>query len=483
MFLSAAIGILVSDGKMQWDDLVTKYLPNFNPVGNDRIAKEATIRHALAHSIGLSRPQVLLLGPRGSVASEEYGFVDFLNHSPTENEEGQRFNSWWLYNNFTYGLVGLAVQEASGQRYSDFVRARILDPLGMNDTAVSQEEVDKISNQAHGYAKLENGDYSKIDTANFTTGHHTPILAAMGMRSSVRDMLKWSKAVLAAGKGDQYLPLHGEALHPENPLRHIDEAWSAEWVGLVDDDFNDDFAYGKGWYRGYLPTVGLGYMGVNHKTSEEDPEYNMKYILGRDSEKKFFVGHNGNMNGYASALYLFPETNSGVIALANGMNLGDAADFAAKIMLQALFDLQPHVDILELAKREAHLHKKMYNDIIDKWLAHRNIIQEEANLEDYVGNYEGYSTMLNIILRKETGHLALMLNSNLATMCDLELFNRDQFSFQPTTRDAWLSQGMIDWDEWFVGVLRFKRDNAGKIEGLSWEYEPSDTAWFKRIEP
>ena len=100
MFLSAAVGILVSEGKTSWDDPIRKHIPSFNPVGDPEIGGKATIRDALAHTTGLGRPQVLSLGPNGSVVTKQRSFIEFLNQTITEDEDGPRFPKHrWLYNN------------------------------------------------------------------------------------------------------------------------------------------------------------------------------------------------------------------------------------------------------------------------------------------------------------------------------------------------------------------------------------------------
>ncbi|KAH6988385.1 hypothetical protein EDB80DRAFT_588635, partial [Ilyonectria destructans] len=336
-------------------------------------------------------------------------------------------------------------------------------------------------NLAYGYAKLDSGVYTGIKMETITSEKHTPILAAMGIRSSVEDMLKWSKALFASSGGQSMTSAANEGWSGVIPLKLIDKIWSPEWDRPIDDGYENNVSICNGWYRGHLPTAGLGYLGLIHRTAGEDPEYNAKYILGQGSKRKLFVGHSGNMNGYSSALFLFPETNSGVVALTNGMNLGDAADFAARIMIQALFNLKPYVDIVSLARREAQLHRKMYDDILVQWLANRDVIRKEADRQEYVGEYQGHNINISVVLREETGHLAMLLNSKPETLRNLEFFNQDAYSFQPTTRDEWLSQGMFDWDDWFVGVLQFQRNKAGKISEIYWEYEPDDGARFDKL--
>ncbi|KIL89243.1 hypothetical protein FAVG1_07637 [Fusarium avenaceum] len=474
-FLSSAIGILVDEGKLSWDDLISKHIPGFKPVGDPRIGAEATIRSALSHTVGLSRPQIFLLGPNCSIVSKEDQYVEFLNHISTANDKtGQRFDAWWEYNNLPYGLITLIVQKVTGQRYSKFLKKRIIEPLGLENTVVSSAELGPSSNRAHGYAKLDTGEYRKLRSGDtYTRDDHSPLLGVIGLQSSIVDLLKFSAAMIEAYTSEKggLGSLHGST----NPLRQMLEIWGPQWTRPMQDGFKNELAYCMGWYSGYMPTAGLGYMGTNHEVRKKDQEaFNRKYILGRKLTPKFFVGHQGNANGYSSAMYLFPETKSAVVALTNGGNLGDAADFTAKIMIQALFDTKPYVDYLELAQEEAKLHRHWYKQLLVDWLAYSDVMRKEADLDDYVGNYIWSNVTVNIFKCEETGHLALTINGHQDSRCNLEFYAKDAYSFTPRTRDEWLYRGMMDWEHYFVGNLHFVRDAAGVVKKLNWKYEPDE---------
>ncbi|CAF3526023.1 unnamed protein product [Fusarium graminearum] len=481
-FLSTAIGILVDEGKLSFDDLISKHIPDFKPVGDPRIGSEATIRSALSHTVGLSRPQIFFLGPNCSIVSKEDDYVEFLNHISTENDKtGQRFDTWWEYNNLPYGLITLVVQKVTGQRYSEFLRKRIIEPLNLKNTVVSSAEFDSSSNRAHGYAKLDSGEYKKLKSGDtYTRDDHSPLLGAIGVQSSIVDLLNFSAAMMDAYISEK----DGSSSLKEstNPLRQMQEVWGPQWTRPTEDGFDNELAYCMGWYSGYMPTAGLGYMGTNHEVKKKDQKaFNRKYILGRESPRRFFIGHQGNANGYSSAMYLFPGTKSAVVALTNGGNLGDAADFAAKVMIQALFDAKPSIDYLELAQEEADLHRQWHMQLLVDWLAHSDVMQKEAELHEYVGNYLWSNVTVNIFICEEKNRLALTINGNQDSRCNLEFYAKDVYSFTPRTRDEWLYKGMMDWEHYFVGNVHFRRGPTGVVNGLNWQYEPDEKpAEFER---
>ncbi|PNS21558.1 hypothetical protein CAC42_917 [Sphaceloma murrayae] len=99
-FVTAALGILVDEGKPRWKDLVSKHLPDFNPSGDPRISQEADLIDLLRHSAGLSNPVVSQIEPQGAVQLHEEDFLELVNSAPTRDEDEQYFNREWVYSNY-----------------------------------------------------------------------------------------------------------------------------------------------------------------------------------------------------------------------------------------------------------------------------------------------------------------------------------------------------------------------------------------------
>jgi CubicO group peptidase (beta-lactamase class C family) len=500
MLLSSAVGIAVDDGKLGWDTAVSKYIPGFNPIGDPEIGKRANLIDCLRHSTGLGNPQILIQAPRGHIIGLEEDFVEFMNEAPTSNALGQRFNSWWLYNNYSYALAAIALQNVYQQRYHKFLQERILKPLGMFRTAVTTSDFIHDDNVAPPTARLEDGKVVILNSEEFTSGEHTPTLAAMGIRSSVTDMLKWAIAVLAAEKAEAKakeneigglpcppdVPEGGSsAQYPsENPLKNISITRQSQWTRPAPDKYRNESAYGLGWCRMVMPSSMLGWTGWNYMTRYDDEKTNQNYILGTSSRPKLVIQHNGLNNGSSCAFYTFPETHSAIIVFSNGIQDGDAADFTAHIIIQALFDLQPHVDLLPLVKTEAaKRHNKFYHDILSDWKKHRDTDQPEAALTEYEGKYEALATTLNIarIDTSDGRRLSITWNGVLDTRRRLDFYNKDTYSFLPLPQDEWLAESMFDWDYYTAGLLEFRRDQEGKVNDLSWKYDKWEhPAIFKR---
>lgn len=186
-----------------------------------------------------------------------------------------------------------------------------------------------------------------------------------------------------------------------------------------------------------------------------------------------------------SSLQIFPESECAIVALANCMDIGDAADFATKLFTQALFDMKPEVDIIDLAKKEAPLRRKWFDDKVIRWCDDRRTTTTEADRQDYVGIYSGHGTRIEVFFREETDKLAFTLNSNIKYQCDLEFYKDDcdVYRFFPVSRDACLTRSMRGWDYYMVGLFYFSRRDNGKVNSIGWMYEASEElGWFPKFE-
>jgi len=61
--------------------------------------------------------------------------------------------------------------------------------------------------------------------------------------------------------------------------------------------------------------------------------------------------------------------------------------------------------------------------------------------------------------------MELCLNGRENIVEQLKYHNTDQYSYWPTSRDEWVKGGWLDWDFYMVGILTFKRNELGLVNG------------------
>jgi len=211
-FTSMAVMLLLEDGKLKLDELISTYLPDV-----PKAWKDVTVRHLLTHTSGIK---------------DITGSLD-LHRDYTEDELLKKLSSAtldfpagtnWRYSNTAYAVLGILVSKVAGKFYGDFLKERVFTPLEMN-TAQIINEADIIPNRAAGYhfvkGHLKNQDWVS-PTFNST--------ADGSLYVTIDDMIKW-EAALTAGK----------------LLKK--ESYDAMWTPVKTKD-GKEHGYGFGWSLG-----------------------------------------------------------------------------------------------------------------------------------------------------------------------------------------------------------------------------------------
>ena len=254
---AAALAMLVDDGKVRWDDPVTRYIPTFQ-TADPYVTREITVRDLLTHRAGL-------------------GNADFLWYeSDLPTAEVRRrvrlirpaysFRSSFIYQNIMYAVAGDVVEAASGMPWDEFVRRRILTPLGMSRTALTLRETQTRDNVASPHDRVD-GTVRAIRNASVD-----PVAPAGSIWSSVADMSKWMRFMLDSGRtadGRRLLQTGtwAELLKPQTMVtpeqfyptaRLTQPHWTTYGLGWFQQDYNGravDFHTGS--IDGMVAIIGL----------------------------------------------------------------------------------------------------------------------------------------------------------------------------------------------------------------------------------
>ncbi len=179
-FTTAALGMLVDAGKLDWDDKVRKYIPEFQ-LFDPYVTEEFTIRDLLCHRSGLGLGAGdLMFFPDSS----DFTIADIL-HNLRFLKPATSFRSQYAYDNNLYIVAGEVVARVSGMSFEDFIEKKILHPLGMTHSAASFDRLQDSSNVIDGHARVE-GKVQVIARSRSKVDH-----AAGGLYSSIADLSKW----------------------------------------------------------------------------------------------------------------------------------------------------------------------------------------------------------------------------------------------------------------------------------------------------
>src|SRR6266850_15150 len=210
-FTAAALGLLVEDGKLAWDDPVTRHLPSFQ-MYDPYVSREMTIRDLLTHrsGLGLGEGDLLYFPPSTFSRREIVEKVRFLKPATS-------FRSRYAYDNILYIVAGEVVAAVSGKTWEAFVRERLLAPLDMKATVPNPSALPAEANAATPHAEVEGvlRTVAPDDADN--------IAAAGGILSSARDMARWATALLEAGASSTTTA----TASPLTP-RLVQELWTAQ---------------------------------------------------------------------------------------------------------------------------------------------------------------------------------------------------------------------------------------------------------------
>ena len=275
-FTATALGILVEEGKLEWDAPVVHYLPWFQ-LSDPYVTREITVLDLLVHRSGLGLGAGdLLWWPASTYNRREIARrVRFLPLATS-------FRSAYAYDNVLYTIAGELIESISGQTWEDFIASRILAKVGMTGSTVRHSEAGVGKNVATPHARID-GRVRPI--APFASDNTNP---AGGINSSAGDMAKWLIVQLDSGR-----VADGSRLFAPRTARQL---WSLVTPIPIDDLPPDqpEFATVQPNFNGY----GLGF-GI------------------RDYRGRKLVSHTGGLPGYVSKVAMIPELKLGVAVLTN----------------------------------------------------------------------------------------------------------------------------------------------------------------------
>ncbi|ESU20525.1 Beta-lactamase peptidase family S12 [Flavobacterium cauense R2A-7] len=340
-FTAAALAILADEKKLNWDDKVIQYIPDFK-MYDDYVTKEFTIRDLLTHRSGLGMGAGdLMLWPEGS----DFTTRDII-HNLRYLKPVSSFRTKFDYDNLLYIVAGEIIQKVSGKSWPEFVESRIMLPLQMEKSKGNWHRIPDTTNVVTPHVPL-NGKLRITKQSK-----NSVMDAAGGIFSNVSDMSKWVIAQLNKGKyGPENKVLFSEEQH--------NEMWAPQTLipANTTPPYNTHFsAYGLGWFLSDVK----GYKQVTHT---------------------------GGLEGMVTQVTLLPELNLGIVVLTNQQS--GAAFSAITNTIKNTYLQIPYKDYVEMySKRNQEMTGNADKATEEVWATvAKNKTVQKINLNKITGSY------------------------------------------------------------------------------------------------
>lgn len=179
-FTAMGLLLLQADGKLSLDDDIREHIPELPDFG-----PPVTIRHFLNHTSGYREIYNLLpiTGYNGEDGFARGKAIQIVQRQPDLQAPP---NTEWNYNNTGFILLSLVVERVSGQSFADYMRERVFDPLGMDDTRVKMAQGELIPGSAQGYLADKRSRFR-------TTRDLASSAGAGGIYTTVEDLARWMR--------------------------------------------------------------------------------------------------------------------------------------------------------------------------------------------------------------------------------------------------------------------------------------------------
>lgn len=294
-FTAAALAMLVDEGKLAWDDPVTKHLPGFQ-MHDSYVTGAMTIRDLLTHRSGLGLGAGdLLWWPTTTFTTDE--IIEKLRYI----RPATSFRNSYAYDNLLYIVAGKIIADKAGKSWGEAMHERILAPLGMTGTTTSLAENAGNPDVANAHSKI-NGKIAAVKSMPVPNA-----VGAVGINTNAEDIAKWMMVLLDEGK------IAGAKDKDGKPARLLSEKQARElWTAQTPIKIAEPkpaLAATKPNFSAY----GLGFQLRDYK--------GMKVAM-----------HGGALQGFYSRVLMVPDAKLGVSILTNAENGGSMTALQWRIL-------------------------------------------------------------------------------------------------------------------------------------------------------
>lgn len=266
-FTGTALALLENEGKLNLEDKVIKYLPDFK-MKDEWITNHLNLIDIITHRMGYETFQGDFMYWTSDLTEDEV--IEKFGMLTPKYE----FRTKYGYTNAGYALAGKVIHKVTGLRWEDYIKEKIFNPLQMNRTVALSIDFSKSKNVSKPHT-IVNGKVIVLPFENIDN------LAPCGsIGSSINDMAHWIIAQLDSGK------FNGEYVIPFSVIQKTRQPLSIDRRARHPFNKTHFSLYGMGWAL-------------------------------QDYEGRELIMHTGGVNGFVTSVTLVPEERLGIVILTN----------------------------------------------------------------------------------------------------------------------------------------------------------------------
>jgi len=269
-FASVLAADLKREGKIDWNDKVVDYIPNFQ-FGSTKNTRKVKLAHILSHTAGTPYHSFTNLVEAGLPMKT---IAERFNEVRPISEPGKIYS----YQNAMYSLSQEVMQKATGKNTKTLLENRFFKPLGMNTVSMNHEALIAQENVALPHSKRRSG-WRSLSLRN----RYYNAVAAGGINASSLDMAKWMRFLLG----------HNPEVMPKDALAEVFEPFIS---------VNNHRKYYQRWPGHLQSSYGFGWRIHQFQESNSEKEYTVWH-------------HGGSVNSYRNEIAIYPEADLGICVL------------------------------------------------------------------------------------------------------------------------------------------------------------------------
>lgn len=374
-FTADAIGILVDEGLLDWDDPVVDYLPDFR-LSDPGLTTRVTVRDLLAHRVSVD-------SFNDDEAFQMKISRDEIVRMIRYDEPIPAFRGQMVYNNMLYTVAGQLIPATTGLSWDEFIKQRIFKPLGMTTASTTGYALNATPNHASLHHPDEHGVMKPFPIPQLGPDDVETIAPPGGVNASINELLPWLRLHMNGDGQVDGVRLYGEAvareMHTGQILIHPNKRYTDPETGRT---WNYHEEYEGTALADHTPEM---YVRDGVPFRPDVIAYAFGWILDWHRGHRL-IQHRGHYWAHSSASVFLPDLQIGVFLGCNSTRPGTLG--FSQMLLDYLLGIEPGDWLTRAMEKSRAGHEAGEREWQATVAARKTGTQPTLPLDGYVGLYQ-----------------------------------------------------------------------------------------------